>query len=189
MRIQLRIHDMALIAIVLAGASLTSAQETATAEPVVEKEVAKQDTTREELFAHFVESMKGIAMVGTFTIDGDTERKEREERYEVRRAVKADKGDYWNIFARMKYGEVDVTLPFPVEVKWAGNTPVITVDELKLPGMGVFDARIVISDGKYAGTWRHGKVGGLMYGHIRKDPKKEPQTGGKEEKSDKAIGR
>ena len=86
--------------------------------------------------------------------------------------TKAEKGDYWNIFARMKYGKVDVTLPFPVEVKWAGNTPVITVDELKLIGLGAaFDARIVISDGKYACTWRHGKVGGLMFGRIEKTVK------------------
>ncbi len=130
--------------------------------------------TQKELFDKFIRSMKNTVMVGRFTIDGMDEGKRREERYEIKRVVKADEGDFWNIFARMKFGDVDVTLPFPVEVKWAGTTPVITVDELKLIGMGdAFDARIVISDNKYAGTWRHGKVGGLMFGRI------EPAESGK----------
>ena len=124
---------------------------------------------------YLIKSMKNTVMVGSFTIDGDKESKQREERYEIKRVVKADRGDYWNIFARMKFGSVDATLPFPVEVKWAGSTPVITVDELKLIGMGdAFDARVLIADGKYAGTWSHGKVGGLMYGRIEKAEK--PKT-------------
>lgn len=152
--------------------SVGQAQETATTEEAKatteESKSESNEPTQEELFAKFKDSLQNSVMVGTFTIDGDKEKKQREESYEIRRVVKAEKGDFWNIFARMKYGKVDVTLPFPVEVKWAGNTPVITCDELKLVGMGVFDARIVISDNKYAGTWRHGEVGGLMFGRIEK---------------------
>lgn len=100
----------------------------------------------------------------------DKDQKRRDERYEISRIVKQPKGDYWNFLARIKYGTHNVMLPVPVEVKWAGDTPVITVDNLKLVGLGTFDARVVISDNKYAGTWRHGEVGGLMFGHIEKQP-------------------
>jgi len=121
-----------------------------------------------KLHADFGSLMKKSALVGTFTIDGDDNRKEIPERYEISKIVKQSQGDYWNFFARIKYGKHDVTLPIPVEVKWAATTPVITVDNLTIPGMGTFDARVLISDNKYAGTWRHGKVGGLMYGTIEK---------------------
>ena len=143
---------------------------------------ANTNLDQQKLFDQFVETLTSTAMIGTFTIDGMDPGKLREERYEIKRVVKADEGDFWNIFARMKFGDIDVTLPFPVEVKWAGDTPVITVDKLKLIGMGAaFDARIVISDGKYAGTWNHGKVGGLMFGRIEKVEKK---TAVQDEKED-----
>lgn len=128
----------------------------------------KTDDDLEKRFADFESLLKKSALVGTFTIDGDKQPNPRAERYEISKVVKQSEGDYWNFFARIQYGEHDVTLPIPVEVKWAGTTPVITVDNLTIPGMGTFDARVLISDKKYAGTWRHGKVGGLMYGQIEK---------------------
>ena len=130
--------------------------------------IEKEDAAKEKLFADFGNLLKKSALVGTFTIDVDKNQKARAERYEISKVVKQAQGDYWMFFARIKYGDHDVTLPIPVEVKWAGTTPVITVDNLTIPAMGTFDARVVISDNKYAGTWRHGKVGGLMYGHIEK---------------------
>lgn len=128
----------------------------------------RQLPDREQLFSQFADLLHKSVMVGTFTVDADKEQKRRSERYEISRVVKQPQGDYWNFLARIKYGEHDVTVPIPVEVKWAGDTPVITVDNLTIPSMGTFDARVVISDRKYAGTWRHGKVGGLMFGHIKK---------------------
>lgn len=135
------------------------------------------NASTEKLFSDFGQLLKKSAMIGTFTVDGDESMKARPERYEISRIVKQPQGDYWNFFARIKYGKHDVTLPIPVEVKWAGTTPVITVDNLTIPGMGTFDARVVISDNKYAGTWRHGKVGGLMYGHIEKQDAKTNESG------------
>ena len=183
----------AALLLMLFTATLASAQDSSSnsatkPEPVDESAVADGGLKKDEasdspvsadqkkLFDKFIKSMKNTVMVGSFTIDGDKESKRREERYEIKRVVKADRGDYWNIFARMKFGSVDATLPFPVEVKWAGSTPVITVDELKLIGMGdAFDARVLIADGKYAGTWSHGKVGGLMYGRIEKAEKSKTE--------------
>jgi hypothetical protein len=62
----------------------------------------------------------------------------------------------------------DVTLPLPLEVKWAGETPVITLTDLKILVLGTFSARVVIHNNKYAGTWTHGKAGGHMFGTIEK---------------------
>jgi len=51
---------------------------------------------------------------------------------------------------------------------WSGNTPVITLDNLWIPGMGTFSARVLIHQGRYAGTWSHGDKGGHLFGRIEK---------------------
>jgi len=68
--------------------------------------------------------------------------------------------------ARVKYGKTDITLPMPLPIKWAGDTPVISMDKLSIPGLGTFSAHVVIDGDKYAGTWKHGKVGGHLFGKI-----------------------
>ena len=143
---------------------------------------AKPAEDRQALFAKVENLLKKSSMIGTFTIDGDKEGRRIDERYDISRVEKQAEGDYWVFYSRIKYGNHDVTLPIPVQVKWAGNTPVITVDNLAIPGLGVFDSRVVISDNKYAGTWRHGKVGGLMFGHIKKQ-----KDLSKEQKEDKSA--
>lgn len=95
------------------------------------------------------------------------------ETYEIIKAEKGAKGDYWNLIARIKYGGKDATLPLPpIEIKFAGGTPVITVDRVTFPGFGTFDARVLIRQGQYAGTWAHlgqgGGVGGHLFGKIKK---------------------
>ena len=143
----------------LYGTSLSAQQTPAT---------TSQDAELEKRFAKFTESLKMSALVGNFMVDGDEHQSRKPERYEISKVVKQPRGDYWNFFARIKYGDHDVTLPIPVEVKWAGGTPVITVANLTIPGMGTFDARVLLYDNKYAGTWRHGEFGGLMFGDFSK---------------------
>ena len=61
------------------------------------------------------------------------------------------------------------------EAAWAGETPIITMTDMAIPGLGDnFSTRVVIFDGMYAGTWAHGPVKGHMYGTITKvEDKKE----------------
>ncbi len=129
---------------------------------------------------------------GQFTMTGK-EGNTNPEYYEIISAEKAELGDYWNLVARIKYGDKDATLPLPpIEIKFAGGTPVITVDQAMFPGFGTFDARVVIRQGKYAGTWSHGDVGGHLFGTIKKieagsqTPEKEDSEGaGESEKTDR----
>ena len=112
-------------------------------------------------------ALTGTKFVGVFTIDGQEGVPAKEE-YTIISVKKAEKSDLWIFKARIKYANQDVTLPVPVPIKWAGKTPVIEMDNLKIPLLGTFSAHIVIDDGKYAGTWKHGKVGGHMFGAIKK---------------------
>ncbi|MCA9215980.1 MAG: hypothetical protein KDB27_23095 [Planctomycetales bacterium] len=102
---------------------------------------------------------------GHFTIDGQ-ETPPKKEQYFLKKVTKLPVGDLWLIQTRIKYGDHDVTVPLSLPIKWSDKTPVITVDNVTVPGLGTFDARVLIADGKYAGTWRHGKVGGHLFGTI-----------------------
>ena len=122
-------------------------------------------------FEKFSDSMKGVRFTGFFTVDG-SDRPPSEETYEIHSVQKFGDEDLWVFTARIKYGKKDVTLPMPLPVKWVGDVPVITMQDLNIPGLGTFSAHVVIDGQKYAGTWSHGKVGGHLYGKISKiDPK------------------
>jgi hypothetical protein len=69
--------------------------------------------------------------------------------------------------ARIKYGDVDQEVPMDLKVLWSGRTPVITLDNFWIPGMGTFGARVLIHSDRYAGTWQHDAVGGHLFGKIQ----------------------
>src|SRR5688572_27678860 len=109
--------------------------------------------------------LTGAKLTGNFTITGKDKDFPKEE-YTILSAEKAEEGEYWLLRARIQYGGKDVTVPCPIEILWAGKTPVMTLDNLTLPGLGTFSARVVLHDDKYAGTWQHDKVGGHLFGTI-----------------------
>ena len=125
----------------------------------------KEESAR---FQKFTEQMSGVKMIGRFTVIGKAEGPLAKEEYTILKVEKLPDGDKWMITARIKYGQHDLTLPMPLDVKWAGNTAVITLEDTTIPGLGTFSSRVVIDDGKYAGTWRHDKVGGHLFGVIEK---------------------
>ena len=119
-----------------------------------------------ELEREFTERMRNVVLEGNFTIEGVSSGDRRPERYEIAQVTKLD-GDRWRFDARVTYGSVDVTLPVVVPVVWAGDTPMVSITDFAIPGLGdEFGARVVFYDSRYAGTWDHGQYRGLMYGTI-----------------------
>ena len=117
-------------------------------------------------FAAFTKAMTNVKLVGRFTIAGDDDKDPIRDEYTISSVVKVGEADLWIVSARIRYGSVDLTVPVPVEVKWAGKTPVITLDSVTIPGLGTFSSRVVIDGPLYAGTWQHDAVGGHMFGKI-----------------------
>ena len=117
----------------------------------------------------FQEMLSGVTLTGHFTITGETDSDNlREEKYTIAKVSKLS-GDYWLFFTRVQYGGRDVTRPLKLEVKWADDTPIITLTDLELPNLGTYTARVIIYRGQYAGTWSGGKYGGHLFGIITKD--------------------
>ena len=121
-----------------------------------------------DLEKRFAETMTNAVLVGRFST-GRSDREPREERYTISSARKV-MGDRWLITARIQYGNRGETAPIPliVPVKWAGDTPVISVTDLTIPGMGTYTARVMIFKDQYAGMWDAGDHGGLMWGRIER---------------------
>jgi len=153
-----RAYCLSLLLVLLLGPSLFAQEE----------KTAKVDEIQAKRYALFEERLNNVALIGSFTVSGKEDQAPKPERYEIKNVRKLEQGDLWLINARIKYGDKDVQLPLPLEVKWAGMTPVITLDKTTIPGMGTFSSHVVIDDGKYAGTWTHGEAGGALFGRIEK---------------------
>ncbi len=120
-----------------------------------------------DLEREFTERMQNVALEGHFTIEGVERRDGNPELYEIASVTKLD-GDNWRFEARVVYGNVDVTVPVVVPMVWAGDTPMVSITDFAIPGLGEeFGARVVFYDERYAGTWDHGPYGGMMYGVIK----------------------
>ena len=124
----------------------------------------KPVTPQDELDKKFEERMKGVALIGRSSRQS-SDKISSEEKYLIEGVSKLT-GETWLFRSRFQYAGKDIPLPVPVTIKWAGDTPVITLDNLSIPGMGAFSARIVLDREQYAGTWSSEKGGGQMFGKI-----------------------
>jgi len=131
-----------------------------------ESAVQKPKATPEELEAKFKATLTKATMAGRWcSIKDGVLGPEKEDKYTIIGVNKLG-GDNWVISARIQYNKKDMVAPIPVQVKWAGDTPVIIVDKLQYPGGGTYSARVLIYDHTYAGTWSGGDYGGLLNGAI-----------------------
>lgn len=116
----------------------------------------------------FADLMQDCVLAGRFSVDGQEEDAEKTDKYVIQSATKV-KDDNWIVNAHITYGQHDLIVPVPVKVNWAGDTPVLSVTDLAIPGLGEeFSARLLFYDGRYAGTWGHGEAGGQMWGRTEK---------------------
>jgi hypothetical protein len=131
---------------------------------------ARPAPTAEELESKFRTTLTQATMSGRWcSIDNATLGPEKEDKYTILGVSKLG-GDAWLIKARVQYGSKDLVVPVPVQVKWAGDTPVIVVDKFPMPSGGVFSARVLIYAHTYAGTWSGGDHSGLLKGVITNEP-------------------
>lgn len=138
-----------------------------TAKSPVGKKATDEKADIKKLHEMFRDRMTGSKMIGHFTLVGEETGQRQTEEYHILSAAKLDQEDQWSIVAKIKYGGKDfVTWPVTVQVKFAGDTPVIVVDDVTIPGMGTFNARVLFTKDQYAGTWSNESSGGHMFGKL-----------------------
>ena len=145
------------------GESLRADEPAAPTETPAAAEPSDRTARRAKAFG---EALTNVKLVGRFTAEGMTG-EPREESYVIR-SVKHVSGDMYMFEAVVYFGKSDTVIGLPLKVLYAGDTPVITLDDTTIPGMGTFDSRVMIHQGHYSGTWKHGSHGGLLYGKIEK---------------------
>lgn len=126
-----------------------------------------------EMEAKFKEAMTNAVMDGRYCVVAKGSLgPDKEDKYTIE-GVEKSTGDQWIIKAKVQYGAVNFTAPVTVIVKWAGDTPVIIVDNFGLPGTPKYSARVMIYGDTYSGTWTAGDHGGLMHGMLKKAEEKK----------------
>ena len=126
---------------------------------------------KQKLYELFEKKLNNVQFKGNFTVLGRDQKGDLpKETYTIKSVKKLPEGEYWLFTARVQYGGKDITVPMSLQVQWADTTPIITLTNANIPGLGTFSSRVVIYKNKYAGTWSHGEVGGHLFGTIEPAP-------------------
>ncbi|HWZ33761.1 MAG TPA: hypothetical protein VNX18_20620 [Bryobacteraceae bacterium] len=130
-----------------------------------------QDAPPPELNAaekQFQDAMVNVKLVGYYTLGDSSEL--HDDSYVIEKVTKI-KEDTWKIEAKILYNKKDFKVAMNLPVKFAGDTPVISLTDFTVPGFGKFTARVVLYNGTYAGTWSGAGAGhgGAMFGKIVKN--------------------
>jgi hypothetical protein len=127
------------------------------------------ETTSAEREAALATMLRGATLEGSFTMTGpgrDATQLSR-EKYTLGDVKKLD-GNLWLIPTHIQYGDKDLQVPITLPIKWAGDTPVVVVDNVGIPGLGAVSARVMFFADHYAGYWQHGPASGNLFGTIHR---------------------
>jgi hypothetical protein len=119
----------------------------------------------------FTERMRNVTLRGTFSVDGRNG-PPREDGYDIESVEKIG-DELWRFNAGMQCCGVNGIVPLVIPMRFVGDTAMIMMTDTSLPGIGTFTVRLFFHGDRYAGSWQHGKVGGLMSGRIVKRPDSE----------------
>jgi hypothetical protein len=154
-----------------------SATAVVAAEPAASATPAPTQPAREAALA---EMLSGATLEGSFTVSslaskdggsGQNGTRLAREKYTLGEVKKLD-GNLWLLPTRIQYGDKDLQIPITLPIEWAGDTPVVVVDNLGLPGLGTVSARVMFFADHYAGYWQHGDASGNLFGVIHRAPPK-----------------
>lgn len=160
----MRIFCLMMICLLSGAVNIAAAQEATGDAAAAESSASDRQVELEQQFA---EKLTGATLLGSFTVLGEEDGTLRQDRYQLE-TVKKLRGDLWLFEARIQYEDRDVKIPLSLRVLWAGETPVITLDKIFVPGLGTYSARVLFHEDQYAGTWSGGTHGGQMFGTIER---------------------
>lgn len=131
-------------------------------------------TRREAAFAAL---LTGSRLEGYTTLtdgDGNLVSAELEaDSYSLTRVAKQDDGK-WKFTALINYGGRPIPVSVSLPVEWAGSSPVINVEDMSVPFMGTYSARVLFDGDRYVGVWRGDGYGGHILGKVVRDEPVEP---------------
>lgn len=159
-----RLRSITILAALSLGVVFSAPSRAQEAKPATTTETGA--TVSPELEAKFIATLTDATFKGRWSPIKDGQLgPEKEESYQIMSVSKIG-GDKWTINAKLTYAGRSLVLPIPAQVKWAGDTPVLILDQLNLGVGPTYSARVLIYDKTYAGTWSGGGLAGLLNGLI-----------------------
>jgi hypothetical protein len=118
-----------------------------------------------ELDAELSKMLSGATLEGSFNTTGTGRDATRvsADKYTLGE-VKKLAGNMWTF----QYNFRGNVIPLPVPILWAGETPIVTIDNFSILGQGPYTARVMFFEDHYSGYWKHGDRGGNMFGVIHR---------------------
>ena len=132
-----------------------------------------EEKSAADLEAEFSAMLKNATLKGNWVpIQAGATGAEKSDSYRVVRAEKIE-GDQWHIVSKVRHQGQEFDYPIPVIVKWAGDTAVMILDDVKTGGGKSYSARVLFHNDRYAGSWwGNNQPGGLLSGAITRSDSK-----------------
>ncbi|PHQ37057.1 hypothetical protein [Rhodopirellula bahusiensis] len=158
---------LSLVCFASLNCSMSAAQTQTSSETAeVATEVTPPESKAADREIRLAKYLSGATFTGHFTVDGKEDRALKPESYTIQSCEKLPEPDMYSLKVGIKYGDTDGEFPMQLKILWSDRTPVITMDSVWIPGLGTFSSRVLIHDGRYAGTWQHDAKGGHLFGKI-----------------------
>lgn len=127
--------------------------------------------------AKFIAMLKNATLKGTWAPvqQGKMGSDQSNDLYQIARVEKKE-NDRWSVIYLVKVREQEIEFPIPSTVKFAGDTAVLILDNVRAgPGKANWSARVMFHNDVYAGRWwetANPEHGGTIAGTItRKESK------------------
>lgn len=108
-----------------------------------------------EVEAKFTAMLKNATLKGTWApvAGGKLGSEKGNDSYKIARAEKSAEGK-WSVVSIFKVGDRQIEFPIPCTVKFAGDTAVLILDNVRTgQGAAQWSARVMFHDDVYAGRW------------------------------------
>ena len=129
--------------------------------------------------AKFIAMLKNATLKGTWAPvqKGKLGGEHGDDTYRIARVVKSA-DDKWSVVSIYKMRDKEMEFPIPSSVKFAGDTAVLILDDVRAgQGSANWSARVMFHDDVYAGRWwetKNREHGGTIAGTITRTPEPTP---------------
>jgi hypothetical protein len=103
----------------------------------------------------FIAMLKNASLKGTWApvAQGRLGSEKGNDSYRIARVEKGE-GGKWTVVSIFKFGDREMEFPIACSVKFAGDTAVLILDNVRAgPGKANWSARVMFHDDVYAGRW------------------------------------
>lgn len=128
----------------------------------------------------FIAMLKNATLKGTWAPvqKGKLGNEKGDDSYRIARVVKAS-DNKWSVISIFNMRDKDIEFPIPSTVKFAGDTAVLILDDVRAgQGNANWSARVMFHDDVYAGRWWETKKpehGGTIAGTISRTEEPKPK--------------